>query len=88
MLNSKDKKLKDGYSNIFYFPACVVSVLWYDSGWDVYTWNRGDRAWGEGDRVFSPATGRSESKPLALGNSDALPLFLQELKALIAKYEK
>jgi hypothetical protein len=46
--------LTNGYANLFYTPTCVISVYWYGGGWYVSGWGRGDDAWLEGYRVFSP----------------------------------
>lgn len=60
-MDSAPEECKDGYANLFYFPSCVVDVSWvsFGRGWDVHSWGRGDSAWDAGERVFSPATGRS-----------------------------
>lgn len=49
--------LVNGYRNLFYTPSAVVSVCWRGVAWRVFAWQRGDGAWCEGRRVFSPATG-------------------------------
>lgn len=48
--------LNNGYANLFYTPACVVSVDWSaGSGcWRVSAWRRVGNRWGAGNRVFSP----------------------------------
>lgn len=47
--------LNDGYWNLFYTPAFVVNVYWYDGRWHVSTWRRNGFTWYTGNRVFSPA---------------------------------
>lgn len=58
LLDDAPGEYKDGYSNLFYFPQCVVYVLWHagDGGWLVSAWRRGGIGWSAGRRVFSPAT--------------------------------
>ncbi len=88
-IDNAPQECKDGYSNIFYFPACVVSVRWSAdfAGWYVLTWYRGDGAWSAGSRVFSPATGRSV--PCTHNCcSCALALELSELKEWKKRVEK
>lgn len=70
-LDNAPKECKDGYSNIFYFSAFVVSVYWDSSGggWGVDVWGRDDSGWSQGYRVFSPATGS-----LKLKSSESLTL--------------
>lgn len=69
------EECKDGYFNLFYFEAFVVSVRWrsVDSEWRVGAWRRdGSGGWSGGSRVFSPATAPSApmvSEPLALEHS-------------------
>lgn len=59
-LISKQSKGEDGtlqnngYSNLFYTKAFVVSVRWSGGGWRVLTWNRGGDGWSDDARVFSP----------------------------------
>lgn len=50
--------VNNGYANLFYTEACVVSVSWYavHGEWLVYAWDRGGDGWGDGRRVFSPVT--------------------------------
>lgn len=77
LLDSKNPVFQDGYANLFYFPECVVSVIWYadDREWYVYTWDRVDAyRWYAGYRVFSPATDRSA--PVPSSPSGSLPLDL------------
>lgn len=52
---------KDGYFNLFLFPAFVVHVHWYahSAEWSVSAWRRGDPRWREGVRVFSPTLSES-----------------------------
>lgn len=47
----------DGSLNLFYTPTFVVGVRWdsFRRGWLVGVWGRGDGAWREDERVFSPA---------------------------------
>lgn len=56
----KGTLLNNGYWNLFYTSAFVVSVSWYDvyGGWDVDAWRRDVRRWFADRRVFSPATER------------------------------
>ena|SRR3990167_1719147 len=77
--------MKDGYLNIFYIKghSRVVLVFWHAGEWYVGGWDRGDASWGEGRRVFSPATGALSSSPKS---SD--PLTLEILAARIEKIEK
>lgn len=51
----EDNLLTNGYANIFYTEAFVVSVRWLGGEWDVGAWYRGDGGWYAGHRVFSPA---------------------------------
>lgn len=55
--------LKNGNWNLFYTRAFVVGVYWdaFRGGWRVYAWDRDDRHWNGGRRVFSPATEPSNS---------------------------
>lgn len=75
-LKNPPEGTKDGYSNLFYFPACVVGVRWLGYGWYVLTWQRGGHRWGSDGRVFSPATGASvpsnfvPSEPVALSPTE------------------
>ena len=58
--NGKEGKLlNNGYANLFYTSSTVVHVHWGADyrEWYVHTWERGDRGWRAGRRVFSPATG-------------------------------
>lgn len=50
--------LNNEYSNLFYTAAFVVRVYWDSSrgDWRVDVWRRDGRRWGQGYRVFSPAT--------------------------------
>lgn len=69
-LKNAPEECKDGYWNLFYFPAFVVLVYWYAGGgvWLVLEWGRDGFDWSVGFRVFSPATRHSESKPSDLGD--------------------
>lgn len=60
-LKDAPEECKDGWANLFYTPAFVVGVHWYCRGrdWCVFAWSRGGDGWGEGLRVFSPATDAS-----------------------------
>lgn len=76
-LNAATDDMKDGFSNLFYIKghsSHVVSVYWDGGRWDVSAWSRGDDAWDEGGRVFSPAT--FVAKPLSTSTSDSLNLDL------------
>lgn len=75
-LQNPPEECKDGYANLFYFPSCVVDVDWrrFYGEWRVYAWERGDRQWGAGSRVFSPATSSSITRDLALEPSETLNL--------------
>lgn len=72
LLDSDKKAYRDGNWNLFYLPACVVSVGWGGGEWDVHAWDRDGGAWFEGDRVFSPATDSQTLSP-----SDSLPFELE-----------
>ncbi len=63
-LDNAPEECKDGYANLFYTPAFVVSVRWvsFGGGWYVDTWDRDGHEWLGGSRVFSPATDRSVAK--------------------------
>jgi hypothetical protein len=69
-LKNASEECKDGYWNLFYFPAFVVGVGWGAGfgGWGVSAWDRGDGDWSDAYRVFSPATRHSENKPSDLGD--------------------
>lgn len=75
-IQNATEDMKDGWSNLFFIkdhPSRVVVVTWSSGygGWGVRDWSRGDRAWLEDNRVFSPATGSSNSSSL---NSESLKL--------------
>ncbi len=83
-IKNPPENTKDGNWNIFYTPSFVVYVYWGGSGWSVDAWLRVGSAWGDGERVFSPAT-------VNLGNSDTSTLrhsvsLLSTLKNLRNKY--
>lgn len=82
VIKSEDASFKDGYANIFYFPSCVVGVNWGGVEWGVVDWGRGGGAWGAGSRVFSPASGRSDT--VSSGPTD---LSLESLDARLKKIE-
>lgn len=88
-IDNAPQECKDGYSNLFYFPACVVRVYWNADGaeWSVGTWDRGGHGWSAGSRVFSPATGRSNTCTNHCC-SCALALELSELKEWKKRVEK
>lgn len=67
---------KDGYANLFYTESCVVGVRWdrFHGGWSVGTWSRDGVRWSADSRVFSPATGSSNTRETALEPSDTLNL--------------
>lgn len=76
VLDSDNPTFKDGNWNLFYFPACVVSVRWgsIDRSWRVFAWLRDDYDWSVGSRVFSPADHVSRaSNTSTLKTSDPLP---------------
>lgn len=76
-MDSAPKECKDGWANIFYTPAFVVSVGWLSFGevWRVYAWFRIDIEWSGGLRVFSPAIVDPSNTPTsALGLSETLNL--------------
>lgn len=62
-IKNATEDMKDGYANIFYIKghSRVVGVGWGGSYWSVGGWRRDDDRWGEGGRVFSPATDSVES---------------------------
>lgn len=70
--------LANGYSNLFYTEAFVVSVSWSagDGKWFVGTWDRFDGEWGAWDRVFAPATEPSDVQIQSLEHSGALALII------------
>lgn len=76
-IENAPSECKDGYSNLFYFSQFVVLVDWGGDGWYVGAWSRGGSAWGDGNRVFSPATGTIDTKSSTLESSDTLPLVLE-----------
>lgn len=59
-LDAATDDMKDGKWNLFYVQGTsrVVGVIWSASVrvWSVSGWGRDGSAWGEGLRVFSPAT--------------------------------
>lgn len=48
--------VNNGYANLFYTPAFVVSVRWRGVEWRISSWVRDDGGWDDDGRVFSPAT--------------------------------
>lgn len=64
-LKNPPEECKDGYANLFYTSAFVVFVRWdgVGGGWSVGAWRRGGRRWIANDRVFSPATVSSDTRP-------------------------
>lgn len=72
VIQSDNAEFKDGNWNLFYFEACVVVVGWRGSYWDVLAFDRDDRAWAAGRRVFSPATGNSATVSSVPSDSEAL----------------
>jgi hypothetical protein len=88
-MDNAPQECKDGYANLFYFPACVVCVRWGAdyAAWYVDTWDRRGREWSAGCRVFSPATGRSSTCTHHCC-SCALALELSELKEWRKRVEK
>lgn len=92
LLDSKEKKYRDGNWNLFYLPSCVVRVSWYAGYglWGVGTWNRDARRWDASYRVLSPATGSKTLSPspfdtLLLG---ALTSRIEKLEAFEEKVRK
>lgn len=75
-LENAPEECKDGNWNLFYFSAFVVNVYWFAGigEWFVSTWYRDDDEWFADDRVFSPATVRSDAKTSDLGSSDTSAL--------------
>lgn len=73
-LDNAPEECKDGYFNLFYFPSFVVDVYWDDSSWDVDAWARGDGAWYEDSRVFSPAvsSGTQDSALVSFETSELI----------------
>lgn len=84
VLDSEDPIYKDGKWNLFYFPTCVVDVLWDSFGgeWSVSTWVRGGSGWREGNRVCSPASGQALEPSVTPG------LTLESLDARLKKVEE
>lgn len=84
-LDNAPEECKDGYANLFYFPAFVVVVVWRSSGrgWRVDAWERVGNSWHGSPRVFSPATGSSgtasSSETLTLGSLDSRLKKLEKL---------
>jgi hypothetical protein len=83
-MENAPEECKDGNWNLFYTPAFVVFVLWFDfSGeWRVDAWGRGGDGWGAIDRVFSPAT---ESKTLSSSSETLTPLTLEAAIEMVKK---
>lgn len=76
---------KDGWGNLFFFPQCVVRVVWFSggAGWGVLAWLRGGNGWRAESRVFSPATGSRVLRPLSsesltLGNVQKAIMYLAD----------
>lgn len=88
-LTNTPEGCKDGYWNLFYFPEFVVRVLWGagSGGWGVLAWGRDGFEWAEGKRVFSPATGSSDTEIKSLSSSETLAL-PEELEINGVKYKK
>lgn len=86
VLDSGEEKYKDGYWNLFYFRACVVSVYWGAGNgcWNVYAWKRVGNGWRAGYRVFSPAT---DGKRSDADTFDLSTLTLESLDARLRKIE-
>lgn len=64
---------KNGKTNLFYLPSCVVNAYRHGDDWHVVAADRDDGRWIEGERVFFSATG---SQTMSTKPSDSLPLEL------------
>lgn len=84
-LYSTNETFRNGYSNLFYLEACVVRVYWdsYDRHWRVRAWERDDRGWDAGDRVFSPADRSTQASKTQDLDLESLNARVKKLEALI-----